>query len=940
MTNFYSLLRLLWLACLIFFLSNNIFSQRIDNIIFRDLPQESQLYPRNVNNLANVPIAGTIVQAGYTYVSANFLREGKPFSYAKGIISYPTNSSTGNFTIPNIYIKAETAEYECNIYLIKGSDSTLLVNRKHLVAGDFYVVNGQSNAYAFNIGNDPYYFDNKYIRTFGVNMGTAADTLWLSPSPQVGAWALALQKFIIQNTGIPTCVINGAVPGTSIAKHFRDNQNPTNLGTIYGSLLYRIQKAKAVNNIRAFMWAQGENDTFEHSTIYPDDFKRLYQSWQTDYPAVEQFIVFQNNVLPLPALTGASIRNFQRLTPSLFSKTQVFSQVGIETIDGIHHSNKGYFAIASDLYKILAPLFYGMNDDINNHSPNIQRAYFMDSQRNAITLEFPKGTEIISVADTTMKSPNTGNTVTLGVKDYIYFDNDETKVIPIDMISYLGNRVTLYFNKSIPYSKIDYLPNRYYTEDFHQFMGPCLRSKNFVNACSFYDVNIDHENTVPLNNPTVTVAVLYYNRAFISWNTIDRATSFVIEILNNGNYEPFMKVDVPTSNRELTGLNPNTTYQFRLKATSSTASSDHIYFYFTTPAKLSTPVLDGTQISLTQNRIRWNSVSGASAYILERKINDGNFTQVANLGASVTSYLDSDISFGKKYTYRLKAFGYLTESDVSLQTVTVQNALGVPSLKLNTIYTYGTGSTILELVWKTVSGTQKYLLDRKQAGQNYQSLVVLDSTKSSHQEQNLVPNTTYTYRIKALGELTESPYDSLVVLTPQLLTTPSLTITEDLANRVIKESWTEVMGASKYQLDRSIEGQADRLTKVLTAVSFIDSTFIQKANYTYKLQAFGANTESAIATKTFTTSLILGNEPLAVESLVYPNPCHDFVWIRLPYSTSGGVDFIDTQGRIVKSVEFKNQELLEVSLQNLPVGIYFTRVQTAKAIWNTKILVN
>jgi hypothetical protein len=63
-------------------------------------------------------------------------------------------------------------------------------------------------------------------------------------------------------------------------------------------------------------------------------------------------------------------------------------------------------------------------------------------------------------------------------------------------------------------------------------MGPCLRSKNFVNACSFYDVNIDHENTVPLNNPTVTVAVLYYNRAFISWNTIDRATSFVIEILN------------------------------------------------------------------------------------------------------------------------------------------------------------------------------------------------------------------------------------------------------------------------------------------------------------------------------------------------------------------------------------------------------------------------
>jgi hypothetical protein len=152
------------------------------------------------------------VQNGYSYVSVSFSREGKPFTYAKGVISYPTNSSTGSFTIPNIYIKAEPAEYECNIYLVKGSDSTLLVTRKHLVAGDFYVVNGQSNAYAFNIGNEPYYESNPYIRTFGINMGKDSDTLWTSPSPQVGAWALALQKYIIQNTGIPTCIINGAVP--------------------------------------------------------------------------------------------------------------------------------------------------------------------------------------------------------------------------------------------------------------------------------------------------------------------------------------------------------------------------------------------------------------------------------------------------------------------------------------------------------------------------------------------------------------------------------------------------------------------------------------------------------------------------------------------------------------------------------------------------------
>ncbi|MFY7827987.1 MAG: T9SS type A sorting domain-containing protein [Flectobacillus sp.] len=913
--------------------------QRIGVVSFESLPQDSQLFPRNNANLGSIPIKGYVEQSGYSYVSAVLTREGQSYSYQKGAITYLNGSVRGSFSITNLSLKAELAEYEVKIYLVAGQDSTLLISREHLVSGDFYVVNGQSNAYAFNIGNEPFYFENKYIRTFGVNMGSEADTLWLSSSPQVGAWALALQKFIVQNAGIPSCVINGAVPGTSISQHFRDQQNPLNLGTIYGSLLYRVQKAKAVNHIRAFFWAQGENDTFEHSTTYSDDFKKLYQYWQIDYPSVEQFVVFQNNVLPLPANTGASIRNFQRLTSSLFPKTLVFSQVGIETIDGIHHSNKGYFTIASNLYKILAPLFYGMSDDINNHSPNIQRAYFTDSLRNAITLEFPRGTQMISVADTTVLSPYTGNSIKLGIKDYIYFDNDETKVVPIDGISYMGNRVTLFFTKTIPHSKIDYLPNRYYTVDFHQFIGPCLRSKNFVNACSFYDLNIEHENTAPLNNPTVTVAVLYYNHAIITWNAINKATSYVIEILKNGNYEPFGTFNAPTLGWEINDLNPNTSYQCRLIAKSSTASSDYIYFYFTTPAKLSTPVVEGAQISLTQNRINWNLVDGANTYVLERKVEGGDFSLLVKLGGTERFYLDSAISLGKTYTYRLKAFGNLTESEESLYTIKVQNALQVPSLKLNSIYTSGNGTTSLEITWKTIQYTQKYLIEKKQIGQVYNSPVLLDSTKSSYQEKNLVPNTTYIFRIKAINQLAESPYDSLVLVTPQVLSTPTLVLSEDLANRLIKGSWTEVTGATSYQISRSIEGYADKSTKVLTARSFVDSTFIQKANYTYLLKAFGTNTESAIATQTITTSLILANEPLAVESLVYPNPCHDFLIVQLPYLTSGQIDLLDIQGKVVKSIDFRNQERIEVSLQSLPSGVYFTRIQTVKAIWNSKILV-
>jgi hypothetical protein len=48
---------------------------------------------------------------------------------------------------------------------------------------------------------------------------------------------------------------------------------------------------------------------------------------------------------------------------------------------------------------------------------------------------------------------------------------------------------------------------------------------------------------------------------------------------------------------------------------------------------------------------------------------------------------------------------------------------------------------------------------------------------------------------------------------------------------------------------------------------------------------------------------------------------------------------IDIQGSILKTLDFKNQELLELSVQNLPAGMYITRVQTTKANWVTKMKV-
>ena len=89
--------------------------------------------------------------------------------------------------------------------------------------------------------------------------------------------------YIIEKYGIPTCVINGASGGSSIEYNIlRNTANPTDFGTAYGRLLYRVQKAGVQHNIKAILWRQGENETSGNAPGYPTNFNTLYNFWKLD----------------------------------------------------------------------------------------------------------------------------------------------------------------------------------------------------------------------------------------------------------------------------------------------------------------------------------------------------------------------------------------------------------------------------------------------------------------------------------------------------------------------------------------------------------------------------------------------------------------------------------------------------------------------------------
>lgn len=140
-----------------------------------------------------------------------------------------------------------------------------------LVCGDAYLIDGQSNAEATDVGKEDPKYTSEWIRTFGSPAGDPANARkpgWgkavvrsrTGGQFQIGSWGMELARRLVENQKVPVCIINGAVGGMRVDQHQRNPADPTDMTTIYGRLLWHVRQAKLTHGVRAVFWHQGEND--------------------------------------------------------------------------------------------------------------------------------------------------------------------------------------------------------------------------------------------------------------------------------------------------------------------------------------------------------------------------------------------------------------------------------------------------------------------------------------------------------------------------------------------------------------------------------------------------------------------------------------------------------------------------------------------------------
>jgi hypothetical protein len=572
--NFYKIT--FFITALLISTVSEVQSQRFYSVVFDQLPKDMQLYARDDNNMAEVPISGVVELPGWSYMSVVKYRNKERIGYTRSALDYK-GGSVGHFNTTST-IKAEMADYDFEVYVARNkSDSVLIARKTDIAAGDFFVINGQSNAAATMFGS----WNSKYCRTLGRYPDASAafergDTLWIPSAwswTYVGAWGLELQRAILENEGIPTCLINSSLPGAKVSAFLeRDNNDPAS-PTLYGSLLHRVQVANP-KRIRAFFWAHGEQEVFENLDGYDKEFAQLFNFWQIDYPMVEKFVVIQSNIIlednNVTRPNGGIVRDFLRRTKYLFPKTDHFATVGVPGYDGVHYDRPGYEELGRRLFHFLRPEVYHYAPvDKNVRSPDIIRAFYSNTDRTEITLTFDEGQALTWPKDTTITGRD-GNALLMSLKNFFYLDNDERN-LKVASGKVDKNRVILSLKEPVNAGKISYLPSFYVRNlplmlpfPIGVFTGPYLINKRGLGAFSFYDVAIN--NGLPAI--TLSTTKTEVNSVSLTWNKSDDATGYVLE-KKSKNAPEFQTVKHFDAN-QLTyvdkDVSENEAYIYRIKA--------------------------------------------------------------------------------------------------------------------------------------------------------------------------------------------------------------------------------------------------------------------------------------------------------------------------------------------------------------------------------------
>ena len=263
------------------------------------------------------------------------------------------------------------------------------------------------------------------------------------------------------------------------------------------------------------------------------------------------------------------------------------------------------------------------------------------------------------------------------------------------------------------------------------------------------------EISKPADVKGVKIAGRTFNAITLSWNKNTSASGYIIEQKQNGKWTSIKKISGnSTVTYRVENLSAGRYYDFRIKAfiwNNDTKTSVHGNYTNVTGAT-TLPKVAGVRIgSRTSNAItlNWNKSTAASGYVIEQKQN-GKWTNIKKIsGNSTVTYRVANLSAGKSYDFRVKAFTWdnTTRTSVHSDYANVTGATILP--KVSGVKIKSRTSNAITLGWNRSTAASGYIIEQKQNGKWVNIKKISGNTTVTIRVANLKAGTKYDFRIKA-----------------------------------------------------------------------------------------------------------------------------------------------------------------------------------------------